>query len=139
MEDQMAPDPDDLTQSTLRRMCWVFPDRESTRTAAAWHTFFWEIYFEVAAELGLTWCRHPPDAVTVDSLDPSKARVFVDDNLVTPEDTLFITALYSLPYQSMDTFNQYALYAVLEQLGFYLPFPLSLSPIANDKLATILY
>jgi hypothetical protein len=120
-------------------MCWVFPDRESTRTAAAWQSFFWESYLEVAAELGLTWCRHAPDAVTVDGLDPGKARVFVDDEPVTPEDTLFITALYSLPYQSMDIFNQYALYAVLEQLGFYLPFPLSLSPIANDKLATILY
>ncbi|MFH9354844.1 hypothetical protein [Kitasatospora sp. NPDC017646] len=36
---------------------------------------------------------------------------------MAPEDTLFITALYSLPYQSMDVFNQYALYAVLEQAG----------------------
>jgi hypothetical protein len=135
----MAPIPDDPAPRTLRRMCWVFPDRESTRAAAAWHPFFWDINVEVAAELGLTWCRHSPDAITVDGLEPGKARVFVDDVPVTPEDTLFVTALYSLPYQSMDIFNQYALYAVLEQLGFYLPFPLSLSPIANDKLATILY
>jgi glutathione synthase/RimK-type ligase-like ATP-grasp enzyme len=39
----------------------------------------------------------------------------------------------------MDVFNQYALYAVLEQSGFYLPAPPSLSAIVNDKLATILY
>ena len=125
--------------SALRRMCWVFPDRESTRAAAIWHPFFWDLYAEVAAELGLRWTRDAPEALAVDAGEPGKPRVYVDDELVTPEDTLFITALYSLPYQSMDVFNQYALYAVLEQAGFYLAFPSWLSPIANDKLATILY
>jgi hypothetical protein len=123
----------------LRRLCWIFPDRESTRATAMWHPFFWDLYAEVAAELGLRWTRHAPDDVTVDNLQAGKPRVYVDDELVTPEDTLFITALYSLPYQAMDIFNQYTLYAVLEQLGFYLPFPAGLSSIANDKLATLLY
>ncbi|MQA28121.1 MAG: hypothetical protein GEU94_22340 [Micromonosporaceae bacterium] len=123
----------------LRRMCWIFPDRESTRTGAMWRHYFWDMYAEVAADLGLSWTRHATDAVTVDGLEPGKPRVYVDDELVAPEDTLFITALYSLPYQSMDVFNQYALYAVLEQTGFYLPFPPGLSPIANDKAAAILY
>jgi hypothetical protein len=123
----------------LRRMVWVFPDRESTRAKAMWHPFFWDLYAEVAADLGLSWTRHAPDAVNVNTMAPGGPRVYVDDEPVTPEDTLFITALYSLPYQSMDIFNQYALYAVLEQLGFYLPFPPWLSPIANDKLATLLY
>jgi glutathione synthase/RimK-type ligase-like ATP-grasp enzyme len=125
--------------SPLRRLCWVFPDRESTRARAMWHPFFWDMYAEIAEELGLTWTRHAPDAVTVDNTIRGKPQVYVDGELGTPEDTLFITALYSLPYQSMDVFNQYALYAVLEQLGFYLPFPPWLSPIANDKLATLLY
>ncbi|MEU8322018.1 hypothetical protein AB0C33_27000 [Nonomuraea sp. NPDC048881] len=124
--------------SSLRRLCWIFPDRESTRATAMWHPFFWDLYEEVAAELGLRWTRNSPDSVTVDALEPGRPRVFVDDEPVTPEDTLFITALYSLPYQSMDVFNQYALYAVLEEAGFYLPFPPSLSPVANDKLATVL-
>lgn len=123
----------------LKRLCWVFPDRESTLATKMWHPFFWDLYAEVAEELGMTWCRHAPDAITVDGLDAGKPRVFLDDELVTPEDTLFITALYSLPYQSADIFNQYAVYAVLEQLGFYLPFPPSLSPIANDKAATMLF
>lgn len=123
----------------LRRMCWIFPDRESSRATAMWQPFFWDLYAEEAAALGLEWCRHSPDAITVDGLDAGKPRVYLDEELVTPEDTLFITALYSLPYQSADIFNQYALYAVLEQLGFYLPFPPALSPIANDKLATALH
>ncbi|MEO5877692.1 MAG: hypothetical protein ABIS86_20725 [Streptosporangiaceae bacterium] len=125
--------------TSLRRMCWIFPDRESTRATAMWHPFFWDMYAEVAAELGLTWVRTAPDGVTVDGMDVGRPRVYVDGELVTPQDTLFITALYSLPYQSMDVFNQYALYAVLEQAGFYLPFPPALSPIANDKMATILH
>lgn len=120
-------------------MIWVFPDRESTKTAASWQYTFWDLYAEVAAELGLRWSRHAPEAVTVDGSVRGEPRVYVDSEPVTPEDTLFITALYSLPYQSMDIFNQYAVYAVLEQCGFYLPFPARMSLIGNDKMATLLY
>ncbi|WP_051942922.1 ATP-grasp domain-containing protein [Streptacidiphilus rugosus] len=123
----------------LRRMIWVFPDRESTRTGAMWKHYFWDLYGEVAEELGMNWTRHSPDAVTVDGTVPGRPRVWVDEQEVTPEDTLFITALYSLPYQSMDIFNQYALCTVLEQAGFYLPFPAQASLIGNDKLATVLH
>jgi len=125
--------------TALRRMCWVFPDRESTRSRAMWEPFFWDLYAEVAAELGVTWSRHTPDSIVVNALDAGKPVVLVDGEPVTPEDTLFITALYSLPYQSMEIFNQYALFSVLEQLGFYLPFPTWLNPIANDKLSTLLF
>lgn len=128
-----------MSESTLRRMVWIFPDRESTRGAAAWRRTFWDTYEEVAARLGMTWSTLPPDAVAVDGLAPGSPLVYVDGEPVTPEDTLFVTSLYSLPYQAQDVFNQYALYAVLEQAGFYLPAPPYLSAIVNDKLATILY
>jgi glutathione synthase/RimK-type ligase-like ATP-grasp enzyme len=36
-------------------------------------------------------------------------------------------------------FNQYALYAVLEQVGFYLPAPPRLAAVVNDKLATLIH
>ncbi len=125
--------------SPLRRMVWVFPDRESTRAKAMWHPFFWDMYAEVAAGMGMTWTRNSPAEITVDGSVRGKPRVFVNEDPVTPEDTLFITALYSLPYQSMDVFNQYAIYGVLEQLGFYLPFPPYVSMIGNDKLSTLLF
>jgi glutathione synthase/RimK-type ligase-like ATP-grasp enzyme len=125
--------------TSLRRMCWIFPDRESTLTGGMWRHYFWDMYAEIAEELGMRWTRNSPESVTVDGLNPGKPRVYVDDEPVTPEDTLFITALYSLPYQSMEVYNQYAVYAVLEQAGFYLPFPPALSPIANDKLATVMF
>ncbi|WP_229847871.1 ATP-grasp domain-containing protein, partial [Kitasatospora griseola] len=123
----------------LRRMCWIFPDRESTRSGAMWKHYFWDMFAEVAAGMGMEWSRHAPEAVTVDGTDPARPRVYVDDEPVTPEDTLFITALYSLPYQSMDVFNQLALCTVLEQAGFYLPFPAQVSLLGNDKLATMLF
>ncbi|OLB74064.1 MAG: hypothetical protein AUI14_24590 [Actinobacteria bacterium 13_2_20CM_2_71_6] len=120
-------------------MCWLFPDRESTRTSAKWNAAFWHTYEEVAKEVGLTWERVAPEAVTVDALDPRRPKVYVDGERVTPEETLFVTAPYTLPYQAADAFNQFTLYAVLEHAGFYLPHPPSMAAIGNDKLATILF
>jgi glutathione synthase/RimK-type ligase-like ATP-grasp enzyme len=124
---------------TLQRICWVFPDRESGRQGAMWRRVFWDPYQKIAAELGLSFTIHAPDAIAVDGLDPARPRVYVDGEEVTPGDTVFITALYSLPYHTMDVFNQYAIYAVLERAGFYLPIPPWLSAIVNDKLATNLF
>jgi len=123
----------------LQRMCWVFPDRESTRTAAKWSGAFWRTYEEVAKELGLSWDRTAPEAVTVDALDPRHPRVYVDGQRVTPQDTLFVTSPYTLPYQAADIFNQFTLYSVLEHAGFYLPHPPWLAALGNDKLATLLF
>jgi glutathione synthase/RimK-type ligase-like ATP-grasp enzyme len=133
---------DDLATSvpsTLRRIIWVFPDRESQRGVAKWQRTFWAEYAEVAAEAGLHWSAHPTDDIAIDGLDLAQPQVYVAGEPVDPADTLFITSLYSLPYQSQDIFNQYSLYAVLEQLGFYLPAPPYLSAIVNDKLATLVH
>jgi glutathione synthase/RimK-type ligase-like ATP-grasp enzyme len=128
-----------MAESTLKRMIWVFPDRESRRGAAMWRKAFWNAYEQVAGEMGLEWISEPPEHIAFDSYDLYDPKVYVAGELVTPADTLFVTSLYSLPYQSMDVFNQYAVYSLLEQTGFYLPAPPYLSSIVNDKLATILY
>ena len=128
-----------MVDDTLQRIVWVFPDRESQRGVRKWQATFWLEYAEVARELGLEWSAHAPDDVVVDCLDADQPRVWVAGEPVTPADTLFVTSLYSLPYQAQDVFNQYALYAVLEQLGFYLPSPPYLSAIVNDKLATLIH
>lgn len=129
---------DNERASTLRRIVWVFPERESRRRAEMFEEDWWIVSEKVAEELGMTWTPHAPDEIAVDYLD-STPRVYVAGQEVTPADTLFITMLYSLPYQATDVFNQYAIYAVLEQCGFYLPSPPWLSPIVQDKLATILF
>lgn len=125
--------------TTLRRLVWLFPDRESTRTGAKWDAAFWTAYTEVAKNLGMTFERVAPEAVTVDALDLRNPKVYIDRERVTPDDTLFLSSLYSLPYQSADVFNQFTLYAVLEQAGFYLPHPPKLAALCNDKLASLLY
>lgn len=125
--------------SSLRRMIWVFPDRESQRGVPMYQKEFWNAYVLVAEKLGLTWELTPPEAIAVDGWDPSNLRVFANGTPATVEDTLFVTSLYSLPYQAMDVFNQFSIYAVLEQAKFYLPHPPYLSAIVNDKLATILH
>jgi hypothetical protein len=130
---------DEVPASTLRQMVWVFPDRESSRAVPKWQQTFWYAYQEVARELDLHWNSHPPEDVAVDGTDLADPRVYVAGERVTPADTLFVTSLYSLPYQMVDVFNQYVLHAVLEEAGFYLPAPPSLGAIANDKLATNLH
>lgn len=129
----------DERSAPLRRMIWVFPDRESQRGVRKWEDTFWRDYARVAEDMGLRWSAHAPDDVAVDGIDMRRPRVYVAGELVTPQDTLFLTSLYSLPYQAQDVFNQYAVYAVLEQMGFYLPTPPSLSSIVNDKMATLLH
>jgi glutathione synthase/RimK-type ligase-like ATP-grasp enzyme len=128
-----------LDEVELRRIVWVFPDRESQRGVGKWQRTFWSDYAEVAASIGLRWSAHAPDDIAVDGLDVSGPRVYVAGEPVSTADTVFVTSLYSLPYQSQDVFNQYALYAVLEQIGFYLPAPPYLSAIVNDKLATLVH
>ncbi|GIG61993.1 hypothetical protein Lfu02_63650 [Longispora fulva] len=120
-------------------MCWVFPDRESSRTSAKWNASFWSAYVDVARELGLSWDRTTPESVTVDALDLRSPKVYIDGERVTPQDTLFVTSPYTLPYQMPDAFNQFTLYSVLEQAGFYLPHPTSFAAVGNDKLATLLF
>jgi hypothetical protein len=120
-------------------MVWVFPDRESSRSVPKWQKAFWWAYEEVAQELGLIWSAHAPEDVTVDAYDRYHPLVYVAGERVTPADTLFVTSLYSLPYQAMDVFNQYALFAVLDNGGFYLPAPPGLSAVVNDKMATLLF
>lgn len=124
---------------TLQRMIWLFPDRESSRTKEKWNAAFWRTYEEVAKEAGLTWERTAPEAVTVDALDLSRVRTLIDGERIEPAETLFVTCPYTLPYQMVDTFNQFTLYAVLEEAGFYLPHPAKYAAIFNDKLATLLY
>ena len=128
-----------MQDGTLHRMMWVFPDRESTRTNAKWSAAFWRTYEEVAKDVGLTWERVPPEAITVDALDPGSPRVYVEGEPVDPRDTLFVTSPYTLPYQMADAFNQLTLYAVLENAGFYLPHPARYATVFNDKLATLLF
>lgn len=124
---------------SLRRLCLMFPDRVTGRQRQLEYDILWRDYEEVGKEIGLEVTFTTPEHVAVDGLLAGSPRIYVDGVPVAPADTAFVTELYAMPYMMPDVFNQVALYALLEQAGFYLPLPPRLSYLANDKMATLLY
>ncbi|GAA2277077.1 MULTISPECIES: ATP-grasp domain-containing protein [Kitasatospora] len=122
-----------------RRLCWIYPDRGTDRMRDKEWKHVWGIYREVAREGGWALSLHKPEEVAVDVCGPGGPKVYLDGERVTPEDTVFVTSLWSLPHHTVDVCNQLYLYTILEQAGFYLPIPPHLSFIANDKAATMLH
>jgi glutathione synthase/RimK-type ligase-like ATP-grasp enzyme len=123
----------------VRRLWWIFPDRSSTKQRGWAEAKYWKEYRVAAATCGLDLARFDPGSLVVDGIIRTRPSVFVDGEPVDPTDTIFVTELYTFPYQIIDTFKQISVFMVLEQLGFYLPVPPTLSLIANDKMATALY
>lgn len=125
--------------STMRRLSWIYPDRGTAWQRKYEEEGVWAAYREVAAGLGLEMTLNKPEEISVDATDATRPKVYLDGDLVTPQDTVFVTSLYSLPHQSQDVANQVFLFTVLERAGFYLPVPPRLSYIGEDKTATALH
>jgi glutathione synthase/RimK-type ligase-like ATP-grasp enzyme len=128
----------DQGTSPARQLCWIYPDRVASPKRAG-HEDFWGQYRDVAAKLDLELSLHGPEEIAIDARDPREPRFFLSGDRVTPEDTIFITHLYSLPHQAMDVCNQVMLHTNLEQAGFYLPIHPRIASIGRDKLATMLF
>lgn len=129
----------DTSGRKLRRISWIYPDR-----GTAWQRQFeedavWGGYRKQAAELGLELSLNKPEEVAIDATDATDPKVYLKGERVTPEDTLFVTSLWSLPHQTQDVTGQLFLYTNLERLGFYLPIPPRMSYIGVDKTATLLH
>lgn len=122
-----------------RRLVWIYPDRGTVAQRDGEHAAVWNPYIRIAAELGLEMSLHSPEDVAVDATDAGKPVVYLNGEPVTPADTIFVTSLYALPYQSQDVGNQVFLFTILQRLGFYLPIPPHLSYIGEDKVATMLH
>src|SRR5262245_26983226 len=123
----------------MRRVCWIFPDRSMARQRNHDDEVFWRPYARAAEVAGLALSYHPPEHVVVDATTPAQPRCFLDGEAVTPDDTMFVTDLYTFPHQIVDVLNQVTLFAVLEHAGFYLPIPPRLSFVGNDKVASLIY
>ncbi len=124
---------------SVRRLSWIYPDR-----GTAWQRHYeeegvWAAYRKVAAELGLEMSLNKPEEISVDATDPTEPKVYLNGEHVTPQDTIFVTSLYSLPHQTQDVCNQLFLFTILERAGFYLPIPPRLSYIGEDKMATVIH
>lgn len=135
----MTEAPQATRAPSLRRLSWIYPDR-----GTAWQRHYedegvWSAYRKVAAELGLEMTLNKPEEISVDATDATRPKVYLNGELVTPQDTVFVTSLYSLPHQTQDVCNQLFLFTILERAGFYLPIPPRLSYIGEDKMATVLH
>ncbi len=126
------------TDSQAPRLCWIYPDRGTLRQRIAEANAIWTTYKKIAGDVGLQMSLHKPEEVAVESVGDNH-RVFLNGERITPEDTMLVTSLWSLPHQTQDVCNLLFLYTILEQTGFYLPIPPRLSFITTDKMATMLY
>jgi glutathione synthase/RimK-type ligase-like ATP-grasp enzyme len=122
-----------------KRICWIYPERASEKQRDSEDLHVWDVYKKIAEDCGLQMSIHSPESVIVDGSDNKNPCVYIGDEIVSPQDTIFVTSLWSLPHQTQDVCNELLLYTILEQLGFYLPIPPKLSFIATDKLATLIY
>ena len=123
----------------MRNLWWIIADRGTAQRRAASEKKLWGHYRAAAARCGLSFELQDPGSIVVDGLGGSAPRVFVDGQEVTPADTIFVTALYTLPHQIGDAFRTMSVFTLLQHAGFYLPTPPELSLIATHKLTTALY
>ncbi|QHY99217.1 D-alanyl-alanine synthetase A [Streptomyces sp. S4.7] len=127
---------DNGSGSSLTRIAWIYPERRIPEQRDFEENAVWRPYQKKAAELGLELTVNKPEELAVDITSRAVPRVFLKGEQVTPEDTLFVTSLYSLPHQLPDVPAQLHSFTLLEHLGFYLPVPPALSYIGADKGAT---
>ncbi|MFC7548719.1 RimK family alpha-L-glutamate ligase [Plantactinospora sp. GCM10030261] len=129
-----------MTSSTpASRLCWIYPDRGTVRQRSAEAAAIWTTYTEIAADCGLAMSLHKSEALAVDAAGSGAPRVFLDGERITPQDTILVTSLWSLPHQVGEVCNQLFAYSIVEQAGFYLPIHPRMSYITTDKMATMLY
>lgn len=122
-----------------KRLCWIYPDRGTLRQRTAEDNAVWTKYTGIAADVGLRMSLHKAEAITVEAIGDGEPRIFLDGERITPEDTILVTSLWSLPHQVQEVCNQLFAYSILEQAGFYLPIHPKYSYITTDKMATMLY
>ncbi|OEJ95853.1 ATP-grasp domain-containing protein [Streptomyces thermolilacinus] len=127
------------TDQLAQRLCWIYPDRGTVRQRAAEADAIWTTYTKIAADCGLRMSIHKSEALAAEMPDEGEPRVFLDGERITPEDTILVTSLWSLPHQVNEVCNQLFAYSIVEQAGFYLPIHPRMSYITTDKLATMLY
>jgi glutathione synthase/RimK-type ligase-like ATP-grasp enzyme len=121
------------------RLCWIYPDRGTAWQRDLEQEHVWGRYQRIAKEVGFEMSVHKPEAIAVDATDAARPRFFLDGEQVTPEDTVFVTDMYSLPHQLQDVGAQVFTYTLLERAGFYLPIPPFAAYTGTEKAATMIH
>jgi len=122
----------------MKRIIWVYPDRATTRQRAS-ELNIWDVYAGIAREQNFEMSLCAPEDISFTRAPRShQPDVLVEGEVVTPDDTVFVTAVWSLAHQMSDVANELFLYRLLQKLGFYLPIDPDISMLTTDKYATYL-
>ncbi|MHC2621862.1 hypothetical protein ACVIW2_003894 [Bradyrhizobium huanghuaihaiense] len=124
--------------TSLKNVFWVYPERNTARQREFEERRVWAPYRKVLESMGYRFGLVKPDDIHIE-FDHERSVCFVNDARVTPRDTIFVTSMWTMPHQVVDTCNQLFLYSALETLGFFLPIPLKFANITVDKMATYLH
>ena len=114
------------------KLIWIYPDRCTREQNSKEFSHVWDIYANVAKNLNVTLSVVSPDDIDFGC----DLKTYVKGQLVSPIDTIFVTSMWTLPYQQQDVTNMIFIYKNLEQIGFYLPIPPETSIMTTDKYAT---
>jgi glutathione synthase/RimK-type ligase-like ATP-grasp enzyme len=114
------------------KLIWIYPDRCTHEQNQKEFSHVWDIYADVAKDLNVTLSVVSPDEIDFGS----DRKTYVKGQLVSPNNTIFVTSMWTLPYQQQDVTNMIFIYKNLEQLDFYLPIPPETSIMTTDKYAT---
>ncbi len=112
-----------------------YPDRDNRKKNDWADIDYWNYYTDATHDIELEWRLAAHDAIDIVGSEKGY-EVYVEGELVTPENTIFNTDIYGLPHQHLDVWQQLTTFLLLENAGFYLPVPPVLSCLANDKLLT---
>ena len=122
----------------MKRIIWIYPDRATTQQRIT-ESNIWDVYIDIAREQGFEMSLCAPEDITFTRAKSSgKPDVLVQGQIVTPDNTVFVTSVWSLAHQMGDVANELFLYRILQKLGFYLPIDPDVSMLTTDKYATYL-
>jgi hypothetical protein len=123
---------------SLTNVFWVYPERNTARQREFEERRVWAPYRKILESMGYRFGLVKPDDIHID-FNHETPTCYVNDTRVTPNDTIFVTSMWTMPHQVVDTCNQLFLYSALESLGFFLPIPLKFANITVDKMTTYLH
>lgn len=117
---------------TRRRILYLFPDRSSKMLREYEEGEFWVDYRAAADRVGLEF-----DVAAVDHISIAGKTAYWRDEALSPERDIVIYGVRTGPTHKIDLLTGLSIMMALERLGFWLPIPLDVGLLLNDKFATL--
>jgi glutathione synthase/RimK-type ligase-like ATP-grasp enzyme len=118
----------------MKKMIHFFPDRDCHKVDEWASTHYWPLYKKSASEAGLEWILASHEAIDIIK-NSDGIHAYLDGELLSPDDTFFNGFIYGLPNQSVDIWQQFTTFNLLEMSGYYMTIPPKMAALFNDKMA----